>query len=108
MNLTTLLAIPAKTIPGAPVVVSLISTLPKLKSVDLTFPKGCVGLVGVAVFDRGAQVAPLFGWALGDDRTVHLEVARWLDGSPFRIDLKGYNLDDTYPHTVIAEVEVSA
>lgn len=108
MNLITQLVLPAKTQAGSPVSVSITSTLPKLKGVDLTFPAGCAGLVGVAVFDRGAQVAPMSGWSTGDSRTVHLEVGRWLDGSPFRIDLRGYNLDDTYPHTVTAEIEVSA
>jgi hypothetical protein len=108
VNLTTILSIPKSTPVGTPVVVSVSSTLPKLVSVDLTFPKNCVGLVGVAIFDRGAQVAPLFGWATGNDRTIHLEVNRWLEGSPFRIDLKGYNLDDTWAHAVTAEIEVVA
>lgn len=76
--------------------------------IAMTFPAGCVGLVGVQLFDGGHPIAPSTAgqWFTGNNRTVEFPEFYEIVGAPRIITTKVYNLDDTYAHTVTVELYV--
>lgn len=70
--------------------------------VDVQFPSGCVGLVHVQIWRREHQV-----WPGNLDGNIAAEglVVSWpddydLDDEPFGLEVRGWNDDDTFPHTI--------
>lgn len=66
------------------------------------FPTGCVGLVHVHINDAIHQVFPTNpdGTFKGDGVVIEGRVLEKLYNPPFILTLWGWNLDDTYDHTV--------
>jgi len=73
-----------------------------VKGIDITFPPGCAGLVGVQVYHREHILAPSDKgeWVHGDNRTAHWETGWPIVGAGNYIGIVVYNNDDTYEHTI--------
>lgn len=91
--------IPANTPKSAPVEVDSSFAQAELSRVELLFPDGCAGLVGVHLALGGGQAIPSTSgsWLVGNDETL----AYSLTGQPNNGEwsVVGYNLD-VYDHTV--------
>jgi len=79
-----------------------------VKRVELVFPRGCAGLVGVRIFRGSVQVIPLNfpAWIDTDGETVRINSDIDLRVNPYELEVRGYNIDDTYPHTIRVRVEM--
>lgn len=70
-----------------------------VKSVEILFPPGPSGLVGVALATAGQIVIPynVGSWIIGDGETVNWSLDGYIQSGAW--SLRGYNLG-TYAHTV--------
>ncbi len=96
------LTIPANTPASAPVSI-LASLAPgRVSQVSVTFPAGCIGLVHAYIVRSMHQVWPTNpGEQIkGDGQSVTWPEDYNLDDDPFTFTCYGYNLDDTYAHTL--------
>lgn len=73
-----------------------------VKRVEVVFPRGCAGLVGVRIFRGPVQVIPLNApaWLDTDGETISINTEIDLSVNPYELEVRGYNLDDTYSHTI--------
>lgn len=74
----------------------------------IEFPKGCVGLVGFQLWRGVDQIFPLPPgvWLRSDNYTLNFAFSHWVDKEPYEVELRGYNLDDTYTHTIWIGLEL--
>jgi len=96
------LTIPANTPADNPAIVEVEVEGDVLAELAYLIPPGWTALAHFAVFYGIKQIYPVEAgtWVTGDNlyRPVAL---RWhLPESPAKLTIKGYNQDDTYPHTV--------
>jgi hypothetical protein len=65
------------------------------------FPEGCKGLVGVQIWRATEQIFPLPAgvWLRSDRSTLNFRFSHVIDREPYEIEIRGYNVDDTYQHT---------
>jgi len=73
-----------------------------IRKVELVFPRGCAGLVGVRIFRGPTQIIPLNygGYVDTDGETVTINTDIDLTVNPYEVEVRGYNEDDTYEHTI--------
>ncbi len=102
MLYATQLTIPANTTEANPATVDLGMVPSVIKEVQILFPTGCKGLVGVRVKDWEHIIFPNNedSWIVADGETVDWYDDQPLAGNPNTLTLEGYNSDDTYPHTI--------
>jgi len=96
------LKIPANTPVDKPVTAEVTLKGEVLAELAYLIPPGWSALAHFAVFYGIKQIYPaeLGTWVTGDD-LYRLVALRWhLPESPAKLTIKGYNQDDTYPHTV--------
>lgn len=95
-------AIPANTPATAPVEEDVHLSPGTVVRVDFQFPRGCVGLVHVQVWKGEHQVWPVNtdGNISSEGQTVTFPEDYDVDEDPFTLTLRGWNLDDTFPHTI--------
>lgn len=69
--------------------------------VEIDFPSGSAGLLGVAVLDGGRQLWPstLGEWFTGDDDVIFFDDTYMKDSGPFVFRVAHYNEDTKYPHS---------
>lgn len=73
-------------------------------------PDGHKYLTHFQVTSKGKRILPEFGsgsdWVEGNnhDIVVNFPIPLALDGPPYEMTLRGYNDDDTYPHSFYLEV----
>lgn len=74
----------------------------------IEFPKGCAGLVGFQLWRGIEQIFPLPAgvWLKSDGFTLNFAFSHWIDKEPYNVELRGYNLDDTYQHTLWIGLEL--
>jgi len=74
--------------------------------VEFQFPAGCAGLAYMAVFDGGFQVWPstLGEFFHTDNFTIAFDEMYLKSSAPYQFDFYGYNLDETYPHTIYCRI----
>src|SRR5260221_4363276 len=102
---TLSLTIPKATPARAPVLLTVNSGLPVVESGRVSIPTGPVGLAYVRLRTRAMPIFPVDGTYLNGDGELLDFAGYWrMDGPPWQITLEGYNLDDTYPHTISALV----
>ena len=96
------LTIPANTPATAPVESEVVLDHGRIVAVEVQFPRGCVGLVHVTINRELHQL-----WPSNPDGNIAGEDARisWSEDHPFlevpyTLQLWGWNLDDTFPHTI--------
>jgi hypothetical protein len=111
----TTLTVPFNTPQTAPVVAAMKSYKPVLTGLEFFFPPGCAGLCYAALFVNGAQFMPD---PLGSTEWYHGEGSVMWGGSKkipgstgnsaVAIEIRAYNLDDTYDHHPIARLDTEA
>jgi hypothetical protein len=96
------LTIPANTPATSPFELEVELDHGRIVGVELQFPRGCVGLVHVQVRRELHQL-----WPTNVDGDISGEDARigWVEDhdfteEPYTLTLRGWNLDDTFQHTV--------
>lgn len=74
--------------------------------VEFQFPAGSAALAYMAVFDGGFQVWPstLGEFFHTDNWTIAFDDPYLKSAAPYQFDFYGYNLDETYPHTIYARI----
>jgi len=79
-----------------------------VKEIALTFPRGLAGLVGVRLFRSTRQVIPQNPgeWLVTDGETVTAKVDVDLSQEPYELELRGYNEDEVYNHTIRARFTI--
>lgn len=86
-------------------------TLPtgRINKIWVEFPKGCAGLVGFQMWRGEQQIFPLPSgvWLKSDNSVMNFQLTHYIDTVPYEVDLRGYNLDDTYSHTIWIGLEMS-
>lgn len=72
------------------------------------FPRGCSGLVGVQIWRGPYQIFPLPGgtWLRSDNAIMNFGFTHDMTREPYEIEIRSYNLDDTYPHTIWIGLEM--
>jgi len=103
MLYTTQLTIPANTTRASPATATLTLAPGVVNRVMVGFPFGCANLAHVAIFEREHQVWPGdpdedFSW---DDFIFAWDEDHELEGPPYELEIRGWNEDDTYPHTIL-------
>jgi hypothetical protein len=73
---------------------------------EIVFPPGPYGLVGVAIYDGPHQVWPvhLNTYFRGDNISMSFDDLYLKEIPPFNFTIKTYNLDDIYEHEVIVRI----
>lgn len=71
--------------------------------VELKFPAGSTGLLGVEIFDGSHQVWPSSPsqWFTGDDDVISYDDTYLKLSPPYELQIKTYNDDDYYDHLFI-------
>lgn len=76
-----------------------------IERIEVTIIKGCEGLVGLQIWDKGKIIVPLGNpneWLIGEDKIYDLiDFNYQLDTLPWSLNLVSYNLDDTFNHSPI-------
>jgi AAA15 family ATPase/GTPase len=77
--------------------------------IEVVFPKGLAGLVGVKLLRDTKVVIPenRTGWLEGNNEVINIPANIDLLEPPFELVCQTYNLDDTYSHTIYVRVSVS-
>jgi hypothetical protein len=94
--------IPANTAESAPQEEQVKLTHGVLHRVEIGFPSGCAGLAHLQLWRGGHQVWPTNpgGSFNTDDYTIPIDDYYELFEEPYILTLVGWNLDDTYNHTL--------
>lgn len=76
--------------------------------VDVKFPAGCHGMVGIRFLRYEQQLIPLTSdeWITGDDETVPTETYGNLTDYPYQLKLVACSPDTTYDHTITVRIQV--
>lgn len=98
--------VPSGTVQAAPLVTALPFTEGRVQALHVTFPDGCVGLVGAQVSYGGRQVIPANEGTFlrANGRTIAYPLQGYPTGD--RWQLVAYNTD-VYGHSLIIEIEVN-
>lgn len=85
-----------------PTVTELFVTKGLVYKIEIHFPSGSAGLMGVIICDGGFQVWPstLGEWFTGDGNTISFEDVYLKESAPYKFRILTYNIDTTYPHKV--------
>ena len=81
-----------------------------LNRLRLRIPPGHAGLTGLCLFDDSGQIIPKTypSWFIGDDEIIDypfdVDIPNW-SGS-YKLQIKTYNTDDSFPHTHYAYLYV--
>ena len=102
------LAIPKNTTSTAPISYHLPLPISQTHRIWVEYPKGCAGLVGFQLWRGVEQIFPLPAstWLRSDGFTLNFAFTHIIDREPYEVELRGYNLDDTYQHTVWIGLEL--
>lgn len=103
------LAIPKNTAMAAFTSYTLYLPIGQVNRLWLEFPKGCAGLAGVQIWRGPRQIFPLPDgvWLKSDNSVLNFSFTHRITTEPNNVELRGYNLDDTYNHTVWFGLEMS-
>lgn len=91
-----------KTYKTSPKPTDLVVTKGLVYRVDVDFPTGSAGLLGVIILDGSLQVWPstLGQWFTGDGNLISFEDIYLKESAPYRFKIFTYNEDTTNPHSV--------
>lgn len=108
MSYTKDLTIPKSTTAADPTTVDIPIQSMLIDRMEITFPDGCVGLVGVRFRYQSRIIFPYNpeGWYKGNNQTVIFSPNIELKEDPFVLSIEGYNNDDTYQHIVYIVIDV--
>jgi hypothetical protein len=79
-----------------------------LHKVDIVFPSGCHGWVGVRIYDNTHQILPtnLDEWFTADNETITFREHFPILTEPYELYAQVYNVDTLFPHTVILRLGI--
>ena len=103
---------PRATVVGSPTTQDMTLEKGEVSWVQIRFPKGPSGLLHIAIFagDGTTQLWPggTATWFVGDDETVEFdtEYKIVIQAAAYKLVLKAYNEDDTYPHSALVRAWV--
>jgi len=102
------LAIPKNTTRTAYVSYTLPLPISQSERLWVEFPEGCKGLAGLQLWRGVDQIFPLPAgvWLRSDDAVINFRFSHLIDKEPYEIELRGYNDDDTYQHTLWIGIEL--
>jgi len=91
---------------GSPKKTPIIVTKGLVYKVDIYFPPGPAGLMGVAVFDGLFQCWPstVGDWFNSDGETIRFEDMYLKEAAPFEFQCYSYNEDTSYQHRVSVRI----
>lgn len=103
------ITIPAETPSTSPAETSMTLCEGTITRSSILFPAGCAGLAYVQIWLGGFQLVPWTrgNWIRGDDHQITVDVGQNVGPAPRLLIVKGYNLDETYPHTIAVSVDVT-
>lgn len=106
MYYETSITIPANTSRSSPEEVELKVTQGIIHRGEIEFPWGCAGLAHVSVHYQEHQIWPAnpSGDIASDDHVVPIDDIIRLDSAPYLLDIRGWNDDDSYSHTLRVRV----
>ena len=109
MNFQESVTIPASTPIEVPLRVSVRLTAGMVTSIHPLVPSGCYGLTGVRILRGSFQLWPMTEgeWFVADQFTDSFPLEFPLTSEPYELIIEGYNLDDTYDHTISFRIGVS-
>jgi hypothetical protein len=99
------IAVPASTAVGAPVTQNMVLEKGEITWMQVRFPAGPANLLKVAIFDSDGATQLWPGgsgtWISGDNEAPEWDTEFTINAvaGVYKLVLKGYNDDDTYPHT---------
>lgn len=96
------ITIPVNTLKDEPVSVEMEVNKGFIYQVNAIIPSGCVGLAGVRILDGIYQAYPTTPneWFTGDATHHNFTDSYIKETPPYKFTVEGYNLDDTYEHTL--------
>lgn len=102
MIFTYKLSISSPIDPGNPTVKVINLTVGVLKNVEVMFPAGCEGDVGVRIKERERIIFPSSEdeWLIDDDRVIRWSENYIILPRHARFKLEGYNIDPIFDHCV--------
>ncbi len=102
------LTIPANTLEAGVVSEKLVCTHGVVHRVEVEFPKGCSGLAYFRVKVSEHQIWPTNPgeWFRSDDHAIGFNEYFQFYDSPYELKLEGYNLDDSYSHSITLRVGI--
>jgi len=102
------ITIPKDTEEDDPVTQTLKLSKGVITRLDVKFPAGCHGMVGIRITRYEAPLVPLAreSWLTGDDETVPTEGYYELFEAPSQLKFVGCSPDTDYPHTISVRVQV--
>lgn len=102
------LAIPKNTAIASYVSYTLELPVSQIYRVWIEYPLGCAGLVGVQLWRKVEQIFPLPAgvWLRSNGVTLSFYFSHLIDAEPYEVEIRGYNLDDTYQHTIWVGLEL--
>ncbi len=108
MSYTQSLTIPKNTTIADPATVDVEIAPMIIDRMEITFPSGCVGLVGVRFRYQSRVIFPYNpdSWYKGNGQTVVFTPNIELKEEPLVLTIEAYNEDDTYQHTVYIVIDV--
>jgi hypothetical protein len=97
---------PKNTLIASPKKTQLSVTSGLVYNMEVLFPIGSAGLLGVAIFDGSTQIWPSNAgeWFRGEGILCSFDDVYLKQDEPFVFDIVTYNLDDTYDHEAIVRV----
>ena len=109
MIFTIDLTIPKNTSSSSPYKEPLIISSGLIYRVEFQFPPGCAGLAGLVVADGGFQIWPSTPgkWFVTDNYVIAFDDLYEKEQPPFVLDFWGYNLDETYDHTIYCRIGIA-
>lgn len=74
--------------------------------IEINFPPGSAGLMGVAIFDGSYSVWPstIGQWFIGDGIVISFDDMYLKEAAPYQFDIYTYNKDTKYDHSVDVRV----
>lgn len=102
------LTIPKNTSRAVPLTYDMKLPLGMIYRLWVEFPKGCSGLVGFRMERATIQIFPLPDgvWLRSDNSVMSFGFTHPIRSEPHEVKLYGYNLDDTYDHTIWVGLEM--
>jgi hypothetical protein len=105
-----MITVPANTAEASPASQDIALCKGFVARVWIRFPAGSVGLLHVAIYDQSTKIFPGASnqWFSGDNEIIEFETEYDvpLVAGNYKLTIKGYNEDDSYPHSALVRIFV--
>lgn len=103
------LSIPENTSQFEYVSYTLLLPIGRINKIWVEFPLGCAGLAAVQLWRGVQQIFPLpsGNWLRSHNSVLNFAFTHEINTEPYEVEIRGYNLDDTYNHTIWIGLEMS-